>query len=133
MVDGKIVILALGLASLSPNNCLANESLTSDNQQDYARELIAEYFPDEARLMRAIARCESGLVHRDASGELLPNAEGSTARGLFQVLMSVHYDEMRRMGLDPNNDDDYMTYVRHLYETQGTAPWRPSRSCWRQA
>ncbi len=132
MVNSKIVILALGLASMSPNNVLANESLTSEETpQEYAGELIAEYFPENARLMRAIARCESGLVHRDESGNLLRNNEGSTAQGLFQVLMSVHRGEMRRMGLDPDNDDDYMTYVQHLYETQGTSPWNESRRCWR--
>ncbi len=132
MVNSKIVILALGLASMSPNNVLANESLTSEETpQEYAGELIAEYFPENARLMRAIARCESGLVHRDESGKLLRNNEGSTAQGLFQVLMSVHRSEMRRMGLNPDNDDDYMTYVQYLYDTQGTTPWNESRGCWR--
>jgi uncharacterized protein YfbU (UPF0304 family) len=47
--------------------------------------------------------------------------------------MRVHGPEMKKMGLDPNNDDDYMEYVRHLVDEQGLAPWAESKSCWKRA
>ncbi len=81
--------------------------------------------------MKAIANCEStGLLHRLPDGSLLPNKKGSSARGVFQVLMSVHAEEMQRMELDPNDDDDYTTYVRHIRNTQGLSAWKESSDCW---
>jgi len=123
----KIVICALGMALATPT--IADESLATEGKS--VEKLIAEHFPDNFKTMRAIATCESGLVHRE-NGKLLPNKEGSSARGSFQVLMSLHGPEMKKMGLDPNNDDDYMTYVRHLKENFGLSPWAESKSCWKR-
>lgn len=127
MLLSKIVICALGLALATPT--IADESLATEGKS--VEKLIAEYFPDKYTTMRAIATCESGLVHRK-NGKLLPNKGGSTARGAFQVLMRIHGPEMKRMGLDPNNDDDYMTYVRYLEESQGLNPWAESKGCWKR-
>ena len=126
IVRNLIVIFSLGAAA----PVIANESQATSGES--VKVLIAEHVPDNYRTMTAIARCESGLVHRE-NGKLLPNREGSTARGAFQVLMSVHGPEMERLGLDPNNDDDYMTYVRTLYKQQGLAPWAESKHCWKKA
>lgn len=122
-----IVICSLG-AFTAPS--IADESQATSGVSVVA--MIVEHFPDKAKTMKAIAKCESGLVHRE-NGQLLPNRKGSTARGAFQVLMRVHGPEMKKMGLDPNNDDDYMTYVRHLVDEQGLAPWAESRGCWKRA
>lgn len=124
-----IVICTLALALANPT--IAGESLTAEAQRKHISTLIAEYFPDDYATMKAIANCEStGLLHRLPDGSLLPNKEGSSARGVFQVLMGVHAEEMQRMGLDPTNDDNYMTYVRHLYDSQGLSPWKESSDCW---
>ncbi|MCU0677981.1 MAG: hypothetical protein MUF19_00130 [Candidatus Pacebacteria bacterium] len=122
-----IVICSLGVAA-TPS--IADESQATSGASVVA--MITEHFPDKAKTMKAIAKCESGLVHRE-NGRLLPNRKGSTARGAFQVLMRVHGPEMKKMGLDPNNDDDYMEYVRHLVDEQGLAPWAESKSCWKRA
>lgn len=122
----KIVICTLALAIASPT--IASESLATEGKS--VEILIAEHFPDNYKTMRAIATCESGLVHRK-NGKLLPNAEGGSARGSFQLLMRIHGPEMKRLGLDPNNDDDYMTYVRHLKDEYGLSPWAESKKCWK--
>lgn len=123
-----IAICALALAHASPT--IASESLAADGKE--VEQMIAQFFPEEHKTMVAIASCEStGLVHREADGSLIPNKEGSSARGVFQVLMNLHGPEMKRMGLDPNNDDDYMTYVRYLKETFGLTPWAESKNCWK--
>lgn len=124
-----IAICALALATASPT--IASESLAADGKK--VERMIAHYFPEEYKTMVAIAACEStGLAHREADGTLIQNEGGGSARGVFQVLMRVHGPEMKRMGLDPNNDDDYMTYVRHLKEVYGLTPWAESKKCWKR-
>lgn len=128
----KISAIAICLlaVSLTAGPIKADESLLPDGKK--VELLIAEYFPEAKKTMVAIASCEStGLIHREEDGSLLRNKEGSTARGVFQVLMRVHGPEMKRMGLDPNNDDDYMTYVRHLKDTYGLTPWEETKDCWK--
>lgn len=111
------------------DSAIADESLPKSTVTGAAVEtLIAEYFPDHYATMRAVALCESRLMHR-VDGKLVQNS--GTASGAFQVLMSVHKKEMLRMGLDPNNDSDYMEYVRYLYDTEGLQPWSESRHCWK--
>jgi hypothetical protein len=89
---------------------------------------IRDVFPDEPRMV-AVARCESGLVHRE-NGRLIRNRDGSSAEGVFQVLMRVHLPQMRKMALNPDRLDHYLAYVRYLYDQQGLTPWRSSRPCW---
>jgi len=115
-----ICILAAGLIATPIK---ADESLAPEAQIEHVTKLIVEYFPENVATMKRIARCESGMIHRDVDGTLLPNAEGGTARGAFQVLMRIHRVKIKRMGLDYNNDRDYMQYVRHLYDIDGTTPW----------
>lgn len=123
-----ILTLAVTLFGVGPSK--AGESLAAEGEE--VAQLIAEYFPEEYPTMIAIASCEStGLVHRLDDGKLIPNAGGGTARGVFQVLMRIHGPEMKRLGLDPNNDDDYMEYVRYLYDEFGLTPWDASKECWR--
>lgn len=121
------VICALGFAFAEP--AIAGESLADAGQQGKVETLIAEYFPDNYSTMRAVAVCESGLVHR-VNGSLKKNPR-SSAKGVLQILMSVHGPEMKRLGLNPNDDEDYMTYARRLYESQGLAPWAESKKCWK--
>ncbi|MES2749260.1 MAG: hypothetical protein V4606_02625 [Patescibacteria group bacterium] len=123
-----IAICALALAHTSPT--IASESLAAEGKE--VEQMIAQYFPDKYSTMVAIASCEStGLVHRESDGSLIKNHGGGSARGVFQVLMRVHAPEMKKMGLDPNNDDDYMTYVRHLTKEYGLSPWNASKKCWK--
>jgi len=130
--NNKIVVCLVTLFMSSAHVASADIPQSAGNQEAKVQAMIAEHFPNanERRTMAAIARCESTMRHRTPGGALLPNEDGSSARGAFQVLMRIHEPEMRRMGLNPNNDDDYMRYVRHLYDQSGTTPWNPSRHCW---
>lgn len=122
-------LIAISLA-LAASSAAAKEAQATSGESVVT--LIAAHFPDKFKTMKAIAKCESGLVHRE-NGKLLRNREGSSARGAFQVLMRVHAPEMKRLGLDPNNDDDYMTYVQYLVDNFGLTPWAESKGCWRYA
>ncbi len=122
-----LIAISLGLAAQS---AAAKEAQATAGKS--VVDLIAEHFPGKFKTMKAIAKCESGLVHR-VNGRLLPNNEGSPARGAFQVMMNIHGPEMKRLGLDPNDDDDYMTYVQYLVDNFGLSPWAESKGCWQHA
>tara|TARA_B100000745_G_C20144809_1_gene392554 strand:+ start:397 stop:813 length:417 start_codon:yes stop_codon:yes gene_type:complete len=108
-------------------------------QSAFLEDKIREYFPDEtvAEVMIAIAACEASgnprglLIHWQADGSLLPNNQGGQARGMFQVMSRLHAPDMQQRGLDINNIDDYMTFVRYLHDrNSGYNDWYPSRGCW---
>ncbi len=122
---GVVFAHAAGAGTQTVTNLLGSNPAASTKIE----RVIRAHFPD-APIMVEVARCESELRHRTPKGDLLPNQEGGTARGVFQVLMRIHEPEMRRMNLDPNDDEDYLTYVRYLFDTYGLKPWRPSRHCW---
>ena len=130
-VRGFFLISCLLLFSVS--NTLAEKipevssSWRSAEYQDVTQQ-IRTVFAD-APLMVRVAKCESGLVHLK-NGEMIRNRDGSSARGVFQVLMRVHQPQMQKMGLNPERTDHYLAYVRYLYDQYGLAPWQASRHCW---
>jgi hypothetical protein len=99
----------------------------SSEKLDLARQIRA-LFPNTPIMMR-VAMCESGLVHME-NGDLKRGYADGLDAGVFQVRLPVHGREMRRLGLDPYRLDEYLAYVRHLYDTQGLRPWKSSRHCW---
>ncbi len=100
----------------------------SPEKLDLARQIRA-LFPD-APIMVRVAMCESGLVHME-NGDLKRGYADGLDAGVFQVRLPVHGREMHRLGLSPYRLDEYLVYVRHLFDTQGLKPWESSRRrCW---
>ena len=138
----SLLLVALSLyASISAAEEESQTELYSqpEEQSAFLEAKIREYFPDEntARVMIAIARCESSgsrsgpIQHWTTNGDLLPNDQGGQARGMFQVMSKLHAQDMQRRNLDIQNLDDYMTFVRYLYDrNNGFHDWYPSKSCW---
>lgn len=91
---------------------------------------VRKYFKD-IPVMVAIARCESGFVHYDASQ---PNGvkknPDSSASGVLQIMLSVHEDDARVLKLNLLSLQGQLAYGRHLYEQNGTRDWKSSRDCW---
>ena len=135
MKNGLIV-----LCFIAPAQAIAGTSynhLYDDPQAQriFIEKKIQDFFPEPglAQSMITIANCEStGLIHWIPDGTLRPNGSGSSARGTFQVLLRYHAQQIQDMGLDMQNIDDYMTFVRQLYDERGFRPWDPSRHCWGQ-
>lgn len=121
LLFGSSYAQAEKIPEVPPGVRLSAESL------DLARQIKAVFA--DAPIMVRVAMCESGLVHRE-NGELLRNKNGSSARGAFQVMMSYHGPKMKKMGLDPRRTDEYLAYVRFLYDQQKLAPWSESKRCW---
>ena len=103
-------------------------------QRVLVQQKIQEYFPEDglSQTMITIANCEStGLIHWQEDGTLLPHSTGaSSSAGVFQVLLKYHADQIQAMGLDMQDIDDYMTFVRQLYNEARLHPWDASASCW---
>lgn len=124
--------LWLGLSSLRPAKAEQVSEVPTPNLTEEGRVMAQKInlvFAD-APYMIYVANCESsGLVHRE-NGQLIKNKTGTSAEGVFQVLMRLHAPQMRKMGLNPNRTDHYLSYVRHLYDVYGLSPWASSRHCW---
>lgn len=102
-------------------------------QAAFIRAKIREYFPRDYHTMIAIANCEStGLIHWKPDGSLLPHHQGaSSSAGVFQVLLYGHRHAIAKHGLDMNNIDDYLTFVKMLRDGRPDyGDWNASRKCW---
>ncbi len=109
-----------------------------EQQAAFVRKKIIEHFPKDPTMLR-IANCEStGFIHWLKDGKTLrptsirkPNGRpASSAGGVFQVLLKLHAPDIRRLGLNMQDIDDYMEFVKYLRKTQGHNAWKPSRYCW---
>lgn len=141
MLRTIILILILSLGAI-PAPSIASESepkadlLMDENaQRAFIRQKIIERFPDDYHIMLDIAYCETRsrpFIHWEPDGSLRPHdARLSTASGTFQVLVGLHADAIREMGLDMNNIDDYLTFVDRLRrEGPNYSAWSESRGCW---
>ena len=107
---------------------LAKKHRLSKNQLQMAYVVKDNFF--DAPIMAYIALCESSLVH-EKNGELLKRAGGSDS-GLFQI-NRIHERDIKKMGLNLNKIEDYLTFTRYLYDKKGTGPWYMSEEkCWRK-
>ena len=101
-------------------------------QAAFIKMKLREYFPKHYRTMLAIASCEStGLQHWNPDGSLVKNP-GSSAEGFMQVLLKLHRPEIKAMGLDMQDLDDYLKFVYWLYARPPSrfSDWTPSKHCW---
>ena len=92
---------------------------------------VREYFAD-IPLMIEIARCESGFYQYEPDGTALKNKQGSSARGVFQVMLYWHDEAALAMGFDVRTLDGNLGYARWLFLAQGSSPWEASADCWRK-
>lgn len=91
--------------------------------------IVREYFAD-IPVMIQVARCESQFRHTLSDGSILKGKVDSADTGVMQINARYHGAEATKMGLDLNNIYDNMAFARHLYEKQGTQPWKASSACW---
>jgi hypothetical protein len=140
---GATLLTTLGIQTLSMSTKLINQQAEINYLKAYAKsieieglrhwnswyyfgktpmtnEKIIQYvFPENKELMTKIAKCESNLNEKAKNKK-------STARGLFQVMASVH-DVQEKWLYDPFINT---LIARKLYEASGTQPWISSIACW---
>ncbi len=104
-------------------------AVTTTTQAEASQEsAIRKYFAGYPVLIN-IARCESKFRHYGENGRPLKNPR-SSATGAMQIMASVHRRAAAQLGFDINTLHGNLGYARHLYKTEGTRPWRPSKHCW---
>ncbi len=91
--------------------------------------IVRSYFKD-IPVMIGVAKCESGFRHQLADGSVLRGRVDSADSGVMQINKRYHEAAAAAMNLDLDDIYGNMAYARHLYETQGTQPWKASMSCW---
>lgn len=90
---------------------------------------VREYWQD-APIMAKVAYCESTFRQYDGEGKPLRGHVNAADVGVMQINETVHAASAARLGLDLETLDGNLAYARHLYRTQGTAPWVYSSHCW---
>lgn len=91
--------------------------------------IVRDYFSD-IPVMIQVARCESTFRHTLADGSVLQGKVDPADTGVMQINKRYHNAKATQLGLDLENIYDNMAYARHLYEKQGTQPWKASSPCW---
>lgn len=92
-------------------------------------EYVREYYADTPVLIE-IARCESRFRQYDEKGAVLRGEVTPDDIGIMQVNDHFHGDTSEALGYDIRTIEGNLAYAKYLYDKEGTAPWRSSKSCW---
>ena len=109
-----------------------DENLVVEQDVQTTEEIVKDYFSD-APIMVEIARCESTFRQTNSKGEVLRGIANSRDVGVMQINERYHGETAERMNVDIYSMDGNLEYARHLYEKQGTKPWKASEKCWKVA
>jgi hypothetical protein len=130
-------VIAVTGATSAPTADIAYGQITNETASENVELLatndteaiVREYFAD-IPVMIQVARCESQFRHTLPDGSILKGKVDSADTGVMQINKRYHSAEAEKMGLDLNDIYDNMAFARHLYEKQGTKPWKASSACW---
>ncbi|MEK7551932.1 MAG: hypothetical protein AAB534_00800 [Patescibacteria group bacterium] len=106
------------------------KEIESEKTVQSTEEIVKNYFAD-APIMVEIARCESTFRQINSKGEVLRGVVNSRDVGVMQINERFHGDTAEKMNVDIYSIDGNLEYARHLYEKQGTKPWKASEKCWK--
>jgi hypothetical protein len=107
---------------------------------EYVRQQAITYFVKEGvPELIGICECESHFVHYHEDGTLNvsmhKNAAGkrdSSASGVCQILYKGHYKNWSQSpGTNITTLEGNLAFAAWLYKTEGSEPWKSSRSCWK--
>mgnify|MGYP000395018015 CR=1 FL=1 len=130
-------VTTLIVGNLLASSVMANNEdysyVSYQNQDQFIRQKMREHIGYDP-LLEVIAGCESTgdpkrIKHWDRNGNLVKNPN-SSASGSLQVLLQYHSDWIDAEGRDMQDIDEYMMFVKTLFEAQGYEAWYPSKSCW---
>ena len=93
-------------------------------------EIVKNYFAD-APVMVEIAKCESTFRQTNKEGEVLRGVVNNRDVGVMQINEYFHGKTAEKMNVDIYSMDGNLEYARHLYEKEGTKPWKSSEKCWK--
>ena len=138
-------LVAISLIGLAASSAVAKENMASkahrleilyqnpDLQDQFLKRVIMDKFQDP--LMLKIAGCESTgnpnkILHWRPDGSLVKNP-GSSASGWGQALLRYHAKEIKKLGLNMSELNDYNEFIEHLLGGKDPySAWSESRPCW---
>ncbi len=108
---------------------VVDESTVLAMSGNNVEDIVRSYFHD-IPVMVQVARCESAFRHTLPDGTILKGKVDPADTGVMQINKRYHEKAAAAMNLNLDNIYQNMAYARHLYETQGTRPWKASSACW---
>lgn len=123
--------LAIGAeaATTTATSTVAATEAPAVPTQEEVEAKVREYWQD-APIMAKVAYCESTFRQFDEDGKPLRGYVNAADVGVMQINETFHKASADRMGINLETLDGNLAYARHLYRTQGTAPWVHSSHCW---
>jgi len=107
-----------------------NSAQTTSADTRAMEAYLRKQFGDQDAILVDIARCESNLHQFDSSGNIIRGVVNSADIGVMQINERYHDETAAKLGLDLHTVEGNVAYAKHLYEEQGTAPWKSSQKCW---
>lgn len=121
--------VAFAAESPNPQPEIVSEEAENLLSTEEVEAKVREYWKD-APVMAKVAYCESTFRHFNEDGQPLRGHVNKADVGVMQINETVHKASAEKMGLNLETLDGNLAYARHLYRTQGTAPWVYSSHCW---
>lgn len=78
----------------------------------------------DAPVMIAVAKCESRYRQFSMQGTVLRGGTNKGYIGIFQIGERLHLAPAAKLGMDINTVEGNIAYARHMYDAQGSVPWR---------
>lgn len=97
--------------------------------QTEVEKKVREYFKDAPKMIE-IARCESKFRQFTDAGNVLRGGSGGGMVGVFQFYESIHATPAKQLGFDLLTLEGNLGYAKHIYSSEGTAPWNSAKYCW---
>lgn len=116
----------LDQVSVEATSTVAVLPVTSNSDVEAA---VRAYWAD-APIMVKVASCESNFRQFGEDGQPLLGWANSDDIGVMQINLEAHGVKAKQLGLDLGKLEDNLAFARHLYNTQGLAPWVYSKHCW---
>jgi flagellar capping protein FliD len=131
-INPQAIVFILALSIFGPITTVAEASSKTTTEfftQAESEAKVRTFFKDTP-VMTEIARCESEFRQYTDNGNVLRGGSANGMIGVFQFFESIHTPIAKELGFDLATLDGNLAYAKHLFQSEGTNPWEPARSCW---
>lgn len=124
------ILLFLASATLGAPTALSqSEQFVRLENPETLGVYVREYFSDTP-ILADIAWCESRMRHFGEDGKIFRGKANPNDVGVMQINTGFHSEDAKELGIDLYSLSGNLAYAKHLYEKEGTKPWRASKPCW---
>lgn len=124
------ILLFLASATLGAPTALSqSEEFERAQKPETLSAYVREYFADTP-VLAEIAWCESRMRHFGEDGGIFRGVVNPNDVGVMQINTTYHDGKAEELGLDLYTLSGNLAYAKHLFEKEGTRPWKASKPCW---